>query len=132
MDDATILINLQGKILVFLEPPQRELLNLTKPILSHDTTEISYDYVDRTEKGGFQTQRVIVRGWPACIFCSAKDESKWEIWPEIQSRFLIISPNMNQAKVHEGNILISQRKGLPNSMQQQVIVSDKERKLARK
>jgi len=132
MDDATILINLQGKIVIFLEPPQRELLNLIKPILSHDTPEISYDYVDRTEKGGFQTQRVIVRGFPACIFCSAKDESKWEVWAEIQSRFLVTSPNMNQAKVHDGNVLISQRKGLPNSMQQQVIVSDKERKLARK
>jgi len=131
MDDATVLINLQDKIIVFLEPPQRELMNLIKPILSHDKEEISYDYVDRTERGGFQTRRVIVRGWAAFIFCSAKDESKWEIWPEIQSRFLITSPNMNQAKVHDGNILISQRKGLPNSMQQQIIVSDKERKLAR-
>jgi hypothetical protein len=132
LDDATTLINLQGKILVFLEPPQRELWNLIKPILSHDTTEISYDYVDRSERGGFQTQRVIVRGFPAVIFCSAKDESKWEIWDEIQSRFLITSPNMNQAKVHDGNVLISQRKGLPNWRQQELIVSDKERELARK
>jgi hypothetical protein len=133
MDDASTLINLQGKILLFLEPPQRELWNLIKPILSHDTTEISYDYAYGNERGGgIQTQRVLVRGFPACIFCSAKDESKWEVWDEIQSRFLITSPNMSQAKVHDGNVLIAQRKGLPNSMQQKVIVSDKERKLSKK
>ncbi|MGH9973014.1 MAG: hypothetical protein ACRD93_03855, partial [Nitrososphaeraceae archaeon] len=132
LKDAIRLIDLQGKILVFLEPPRRELWNLVKPILSHDDVEISFDYVDKTEKEGFRTQRVIVRGWPACIFCSAKDESRWEIWPEIQSRFLITSPNINQDKVHDGNVLIAQRKGLPNSIQQQIIVSDKERELAKK
>ena len=132
LDDAITLIDLQGKILLFLEPPQRELWNLLKPILSHDTTEISYDYVAGIERGGFQTQRVIVRGWPACIFCSAKDESRWEVWDEIQSRFLITSPNMSQDKVHDGNVLTAQRKGLPNAIQQQVIVSDKERRLTKK
>jgi hypothetical protein len=132
LDDAITLIDLQGKILLFLEPPQKELWNLIKPILSHDKVEITYDYVDRTEKGGLLTRRVIVRGYPACIFCSAKDESKWEVWDEIQSRFLITSPNMNQDKVHDGNVLIAQRKGLPNAIQQQVIVSDKERILAKK
>jgi hypothetical protein len=130
--DAIILITLQGKLLVFYEPPQRDFWNLIKPVLSHGRPEISYDYVDRTEGGRIQTQKLIVRGWPAVIFCSAKDESKWEIWPEIQSRFLITSPNMSQDKVHDGNILIAQRKGLPNWRQQQVIVSDKERELARK
>ena len=55
LDDATTLINLQGKILLFLEPQQRELWNLLKPILSHDSIEISYDYVNRTERGGLQT-----------------------------------------------------------------------------
>ena len=66
-------------------------------------------------------------------FCKwSKDESRQEIWPEIQSRFLITSPNINQDKVHDGNVLIAQRKGLPNAIQQQIIVSDKERKLPKK
>jgi hypothetical protein len=77
LDDAITLIDLQGKILLFLEPPQRELWNLIKPILSHDTTKISYDYAYGNERGGgIQTQRVVVSGFPACIFCSAKDESR--------------------------------------------------------
>ncbi len=43
-DDASRLINLQGKIIVFLEPPGKGVLNLIKPILSHDKLEISYPY----------------------------------------------------------------------------------------
>jgi hypothetical protein len=132
LEDASKLINLQGKILIFLEPPHHELWTILKPILSHDTIEISYPYVEKNDRGQFITRNVVVRGWPACIFCSAKDESQWKIWPEIQSRFLITSPNMNKEKVHDGNLLIAQRKGLPNSMQQQIIVSDKELELARK
>jgi hypothetical protein len=131
MRGAARLIDFQGKLLVFSEPPQREVLNLMKPIWSHDMPEITYDYAYGGEDD-IVTKKVIVRGHPAVIICSAKDESKWEVWPEIQSRFLITSPNMSQDKVHDGNILIAQRKGLPNWMQQLVIVSDKERELARK
>src|SRR5919199_871177 len=129
-ENARTLIDLRGKILVFLEPPQHELWNLLKPILSHDSDEIEFPFVDKTERG-FQPKRVVVKGWPACIFCSAKDESEWPVWPEIVSRFLITSPNMNATKYRESNLLIAQRKGLPSLIQQRVIVSDEEVQLAR-
>jgi hypothetical protein len=132
LKDAIRLINLQGKILVFLEPPSPKLWDLIKPILSHDNVEITFDYVATNERGTNETQKVTVRGWPAVIFCSAKDESGLKIWPEIQSRFLITSPNINQDKVHDGNILLAQRKFLPNAMQEQLIISGKERELAKK
>jgi hypothetical protein len=129
-ENARTLIDLRGKILVFLEPPQHELWNLLKPILSHDSDEIEFPFVDKTERG-FQPKRVVVKGWPACIFCSAKDESEWFVWPEIVSRFLITSPNMNPTKYRESNLLIAQRKGLPSLIQQRIIVSDEEVQLAR-
>jgi hypothetical protein len=133
LDDSSTLINLQGKILLFLEPPRKEVWNLIKPILSHDKLEISFPYVEKRENSGqFITWNVIVRGWPACVFCSTKDESQWETWPEIQSRFLITSTNMTEEKVHDGNLLIGQRKGLPNAIQQKLIVSDKDKQLAKK
>jgi hypothetical protein len=125
---AKWLINLQGKILIFLEAPHPDVWNIIKPILSHDTWEIEHPYVDADLK----TKNVVTRGWPVCIFCSAKDESKWDIWPEIQSRFLITSPNMSPEKYLESNILTFQRLGLPNFVQQQLIVSDHEVDLARK
>ncbi len=82
LENSRTLIDLSGTILLFLEPPDRELWNLLKPILSHDKPEIEFPYVEKTQNEGFVTKKVIVRGWPACIFCSAKDESDWPGWPE--------------------------------------------------
>ena len=124
VENAKTEIDLSGKILVFLEPPHRELWNLVKPILSHDLVKIDFPYVDRTDREGIVTKKVVVKGWPACVFCSARDESAWEVWPEIQSRFLITSPNMNKQKYFEANVLIAQKKGLPNLLKQHVVVSD--------
>jgi hypothetical protein len=129
-ENARNLIELTGKILIFLEPPEHELWNLLKPILSHDSEEIDFPFVDKTERG-FVSRRVIVKGWPACIFCSVRDESNWPAWPEIVSRALITSPNMNPEKYRESNLLIAQRKGLPRLIQQQMIVSDEEIGLAK-
>lgn len=50
---------LKDKILVFLEPPQHHLWNLLKPILSHDSEEIEFPFVDKTERG-FEPKRVVV------------------------------------------------------------------------
>ena len=125
------LIVLTGKILVFLETPDSKLWELIKPILSHDKDEMDFSYVNRTEKTGIQTVKVVVRGFPACIYCSAKDESNWPTWPEIQSRFLITSPSMTKEKYEESTLLIAQKKGLPSFIQNQVIVSNKDIELAK-
>jgi hypothetical protein len=129
--DAKTLIDLRGKILVFLEPPDKEVWNILKPILSHDSFEIEYPFVNQTDKDGHETKKVIVRGWPSCIFCSARDESKWEMWSEVKSRFLTSSPNMIPQKYQESTKLIALRKGLPNSIQQLTIISDNEINLAK-
>ena len=125
-EDAKTLIDLSGKILVFLEPPQKEVWDILKPILSHDSPEIEFPFVNQTDREGHQTKEVVVRGWPSCIFCSAKDESNWPIWPEIKSRFLITSPNMIPKKYKESTKLISKKYGSPNLIQQQKIISDNE------
>jgi hypothetical protein len=72
------LTDLHGKILVFLEPPHPDVWEIIKSILSHDSWEIEHPYVDADLK----TKNIVTRGWPVCIFYSAKDESKWDIWPE--------------------------------------------------
>jgi hypothetical protein len=122
------LIDLHGKILVFLEPPHPDVWEIIKSILSHDSWEIEHPYVDADLK----TKNIVTRGWPVCIFCSARDESKWDIWPEVQSRFMIVSPNMSEEKYLESNRLTFQKLGLPDFVQQQIIVSDAEVDLARK
>jgi hypothetical protein len=122
------LIDLHGRILVFLEPPHPDVWNILKPIISHDHWEMEHPYVDTDLK----TKNVVTRGWPVCIFCSARDESKWDIWPEIQSRFIIISPNMSKQKYSEANVLTFEKLGLPDFVQDQIIVSNKEMEIARK
>jgi hypothetical protein len=130
--EAKVLIDLRGKLFVFLEPPHPHTWDILKPILSHDGYEIDHPYVDEVGGMGFKVKKVVTRGWPACIFCSAKNESNWPAWPEIASRFLITSPNMVPQKVLEGNKLIAQRMGLPKLLQESLVVSEKDVELAKK
>jgi hypothetical protein len=52
------------------------------------------------------------------------------MWPEVQSRFLVISPNIVPEKVLEGNILIGQSMSLPDRIKHRIIVSQHEKELA--
>jgi hypothetical protein len=131
-NEAKVLIDLRGKLWVFLEPPHSETWAILKPILSHDNLEIEHPYVYEVEGMGFKVKKVVTKGWPACIFCSAKNESNWPAWPEIQSRFLITSPNMVQEKYLDGNRLIAQKMGLPTLLQQSIIISNSQIGLAKK
>lgn len=130
-ENSKMLIDLSNRILVFLEPPHLETWAILKPILSHDSWEIEHPYVYKADKS-LEVKHVVTRGWPACIFCSAKDDSSWSMWPEIQSRFFIASPNMIKQKYQDSNKLIGQKKGLPSLVQQQLIVSDEDVAIAKK
>jgi hypothetical protein len=127
---AKVLIDLQGLCLVFLEPPHKETWNILKATLSHDRFEIEHPYVYEVQNLGFTVKKIVTRGWPSCIFASARNESKWEMWPEIQSRFLVVSPNIVPEKVLEGNILIGQSMSLPDRIKHKIIVSRREKDLA--
>jgi hypothetical protein len=85
LEGSAYLLDMTGKSLLFLEPPNPELWNLIKPILSHDNWEMEHPFVDKIASGGLEVKRVITRGWPACIFCSAKDESKWEMCQRLKA-----------------------------------------------
>ena len=131
-EDAKILIDLTGKLFLFLERPHEDTWNIFKTTLSHDRWEIEHPYVYEVQGMGFKVKKVVLRGWPACIYCSAQNESKSALWPEIQSRFLVTSPNMIPEKYQEGNMLIAQQMSLPKSVQKRIIRSDEETELAEK
>jgi hypothetical protein len=128
LENSKTVIDLSHRIIIFLEPPDPELWEIIKPILSHDTKEIDYPFVD---KEGMQAKNITIRGWPACIVCSAKDESKETWWPEIASRFLIVSPNMIPTKYHQSNLLVAQKAGLPGLIQEGIIISPQDIELAK-
>ena len=126
---SRILIDLQGKTLVFLDAPQIELWDRLKPILSHDKYEIEFR-ITQDKKGGHSTKNVVIRGFPACIFCSAKNERKSSIWEEIETRFLITSPNTDVVKYRKANKLTAMKFGIPD-FASKIISSEEDAKYAK-
>jgi hypothetical protein len=86
------IIDLQKKIIVFLDEPQFETLAMLKPLLSHDQFETEYKYVD---KQSGETVKTILRGFPSVIFCTTK--SKYIM--EFSSRWLTASPETTPEKI---------------------------------
>lgn len=124
------LIDLTGKIMLFLDSPHTELWDRLKPILSHDKQEIEFRITDKGKNGEFRTSHITIKGWPSCIFCSAKNEKQSPLWNEIESRFVIASPNMDAEKYKQANRLTGMKKGLP-SFARNLISSRDDEKLAR-
>jgi hypothetical protein len=123
---AMIRVNLEGRILVFLEPPEIALFEALKPILSHDKWESLYQTVDRSSSGEQRTKKILLVGWPTMIFASAKDQDTWSMWPELQSRCVIVSPNMTQEKYLQANRLTSKLLGLPSFVLKNLFPEDLE------
>ncbi len=128
LEDSRRVVDLAGKCLIFLDAPNKDLWETIKPILSHDATQSEFNYVDPEIK----SIKGLIKGWPAVIFASARDESKWDQWDEIANRFITASPNMVEAKYKASNKLMFQKVGLPKSTWQKKVVSDEEEELAKK
>ena len=92
---------------------------------------MEHPYVDSRGSRGIHAIRVVTKGWPAVIVCSAKNESQYEYWSEVQSRFIVSSPNMVPEKYREGNKLIGMREGMTDALQQKLIISDTQTMVAK-
>ena len=106
-DRKCYLVDLEGKILIFLDQPHFMLLERLRPLLSHDRKELHYKITDKSEKRGLRTKNVIVRGYPTVEFCTAKlnpdDQEK--------TRLFLLSPSVEPEKIKEALELIVRRKG---------------------
>jgi len=114
LKNACSLIDLQCKILVFLEAPHVETFNMLRPILSHDTWELSYKFTDKTGKGSLRTQHVILRGWPATIFCSSNEK----YIQDLATRSFTITPEMSEQKYRVANVVSGVREANPWASEQ--------------
>ena len=130
--NACLLIDLRKKVYVFLEPPDPDLWAIIKPIMSHDSFVMEHPYVDSNSRNGIHVKRIITIGFPTFIFCTAKDESKWEQWDEVVSRSLVMSPNMSIRKYREATVLNAQLLGIPSAIQESLLRSKREEELAKK
>jgi len=111
--NSSYLVDLSGKILLFLESPNIETWKMLRPILSHDVWTTTYKMTEQVA-GKHVTKTVYIMGWPAVIYTKAEKE-KDEIWDQIKSRFIIVSPNMSQEKYKAGIQVSSQRQLIPKS-----------------
>lgn len=109
LKDSRYLIDLRGKILVFLEAPRLETFNMLRPILSHDDFEISYRFTDKSAKGQLRTQHVVIRGWPATIFCSTQEKYV----QDLATRGFTVTPETTQEKYRDANILTGSKAAFP-------------------
>src|SRR5439155_22812162 len=80
---------------------------------------------------GIKTRTNVLRGWPVVIFAQAIDYSHYKRYPEIQRRFIITNPKMDQEKYKAAIELIGDKYGLPDFAYQAKVVSDLEKEQAR-
>jgi hypothetical protein len=120
----TYIVDLSRKILIFLDQPHTLLLQHLRPLLSHDKKEISLKITDKTQKFGLKTKNVLLRGYPAVIFCTAG----LKIDEQEATRFLLLSPETNQEKIREA-IYEKLRKETDGEAYQEWLDNNPERKL---
>lgn len=91
-------VDLERKILIFLDQPHIMLLEHLRPLLSHDEKEMQIKIADKTQKHGLRTKNIVVKGYPAVIFCTAG----LKVDEQEATRFLLLSPETTPEKIRQG------------------------------
>ncbi len=123
-EKSSYLVNLEHKILVFLDQPHNLLLQHLRPILSHDEKEIHLKITDKSQRHGLKTKNVVVRGFASFIFCTAG----LRIDEQEATRFILLSPETSQKKLKAG-IRNTIQKETDFESYQKILASNPQRKL---
>jgi len=101
-ENSKTLIDFRGKWIVFTEPPDKKLLEMMYATLSSDKEFIEHIFVNKTGQGQNKSFKVVLRGTPAVLICSARDESESKRWEETFTRFAVVSPQSTPKKYKAG------------------------------
>lgn len=123
-DTNEITVDLSRKILIFTDMPHTGLLEGLRSFLSHDEKIMYSKITDKNQKGGNRTKTVALKGYPSVIFCTAG----LRMDPQEQTRFILLSPEVNQEKIHAG-ISNTIRKEADNEKYREWLENDPKRKL---
>ncbi len=96
-DENCHLVDFTGKIIIFVDQPKTAVLERLRPILSHDAPEILSKVTDKSQRLGFRTKNIKMKGFPAVIFCSAG----LKVDEQESTRFMLLSPEISQEKIRE-------------------------------
>ena len=117
------LLDFTNKAIIFLDVQSYSLWESLKTTLSHDA-EIRKDITTNKINGKNQLQRTAYKGYPAVIYCSAKDEMSKDETDEINTRFNIISIKGSTSKYKKMLKLVMQKN---NSFYEQDVISSHEK-----
>ncbi len=90
-------INLERKIIVFLDQPHMQLIERLRPMLSHDQKEIEVKITDKNRRSGMRTKNIVLIGYPSVIFCTAG----LQFDDQEATRFILLSPEITQEKIRQ-------------------------------
>jgi hypothetical protein len=91
------LVDLEKKILIFLDMPHDELLQRLRPLLSHDRKILPIQITDQTKEGGHRTKNIILKGYPTVLFLAVNTSLEGQE----RSRNFLLSPEVSQEKFRE-------------------------------
>jgi len=114
LQNAKVLVDLSHKILIFTEAPSEETFYKLRPILSHDRREIEFKFTEKGTTGRLKTTSVILRGFPATIFCS----TSVKYIEEFATRFIVVTPEQNEEKYRLANELSAIEDEFPELLQE--------------
>jgi len=100
-----IIVDLEGKILIFMDQPHWMLLEKLRPLLSHDRKVLTYKITDKREKAGLRTKTVEIVGFPGVFFCTTKPSSD----DQEKTRLYLLSPEVTQQKLLASLKLLTQK-----------------------
>lgn len=106
-ENGELYIDLERKILVFLDQVNFMLQENLRSLLSHDKKRLPFMNTNKNKKGANSAETVYLVGFPSAFFCSANmkmDEQE-------QTRAFLLSPEITQEKLEDGVDLVQQKVG---------------------
>lgn len=99
------IVSLERKILLMYEQPNPLLQQKLRAVLSHDERELHFRITNKDKKGSHRAEHIIIRGFPATVFCSAG----MQLDEQEATRAILLSPEVTEEKLKEGIHLQAQR-----------------------
>jgi len=96
-DEQVLEMNLERKIIIFIDQPHDILLQRLRPLLSHDDKKLNIKITDRKEKYGIRTKTVRIIGFCSVIFCTGSLRME----EQESTRSFLLSPETTQEKIRE-------------------------------
>ncbi len=123
-------VDLNDRWIIFTDSQDSRLWDSLKGLLSHDSEDIKHQMTNKSG-GSNKLQKVVFKGKPAVTYASARDESRFDITGEIESRFQTISLKASSEKYRQSIKLLGKKHGL-GPFYEEEISNDEELQNAKK